>query len=155
MKRLNYKLLVGFAVLPLLSVGTSSSVQAQETPSATFSCSAKSVVIGIGYSWGSCKLNWQGRECPFSYSGMSMVGAGITSAALTGNIYNLKNMVDFAGGYKAGGVGLTVIAGGGTARLKNDAGVVIEIGSQTLGAKFEIGGGGVTAKPDASCFTHQ
>jgi len=153
MKRVSYKLLVGLAMLPLLGMGASTPVQAaKQKPSATFACESTSVVIGVGFSWGSCNLDYKGRECPFKFSGMSLVGAGITKASLTGKVYNLKKMANFAGSYKAAGVSLTVIAGGGTARLKNDRGVVVEIGSQTLGAKFEIGGGSVTVKPDASCF---
>jgi hypothetical protein len=154
MKGMNYKLLLGLAVLPLLCMAATTPVQAQapQTPSATFSCETKSVVIGIGFTWGSCTLNYQGHTCPFKFDGFSMVGLGISSAALSGKAYNLKNLVDFAGGYKAAGVGLTVIAGGGTARLKNGAGVVMEIGTQTTGAKFEIGGGGVTVSLDSSCF---
>jgi hypothetical protein len=154
MKGMNYKLLFGLAVLPLLCMGSIAPAQAQteQTPSATFSCETKSVVIGIGFSWGTCTLNYQGRTCPFKFDGFSMVGLGISSAALSGKVYNLHNLVDFAGGYKAAGVGLTVIAGGGTARLQNGAGVVMQVGTQTTGAKFEIGGGGVTVTLGSSCF---
>jgi hypothetical protein len=151
MKRVSYTLLAGLFVLPLL--GVNGSARAQETPpSATFSCETTSVVIGIGFSWGKCKMEYQGHECLFKMNGMSLVGLGISKAALTGKVYNMKNLVDFAGGYKAGGVGLTVIAGAGAAKLKNDSGVEIDVATQTVGAKFEIGGGGVTVSLDPSCF---
>ena len=111
-------------------------------------CEATQVTIGLGISWGSCELKYEGVRYPLHFRGLKAVGVGVTTAKLTGNVYDLKNIKDIEGNYTAGGVSATVGGGAGAVVLKNENQVVLEVWSTTKGLDFSIGGAGVTLKFD-------
>jgi hypothetical protein len=118
--------------------------QAEEkTPDATLKLSEGSVAAGIGFSWGSGTLTYQGKDYPVDVKGLSVGDVGVTKIEATGKVFGLKSLDDFSGNYTAVGAGATVAGGGGVAVMRNQAGVTIELVATTQGVKVAIGAAGV------------
>ena len=77
-----------------------------QTPDATVKITGKSIAAGVGFSWGSGVLTYQGKEYPFSISGLSAGDIGFNVAELSGEVMNLRNLADFNGNYTSFGAGL-------------------------------------------------
>jgi hypothetical protein len=107
------------------------------------SFSGGSVAAGVGFTWGSGTLTFQGRSYPFSVKGLSVVDVGIASVEGEGTVYNLTNLSDFAGNYVAAGAGATIAGGGTVAVLQNQHGVVIHFHSTTAGLKLSLSASGI------------
>ena len=110
---------------------------------ATVELTAGSVAAGIGLSWGSGTLSYNGKEYKFKIDGMSVGSVGIQNATARGKVYNLKNVSDFAGNYAAVAVGMTVGGGAGSKTMKNDKGVIMDLISTNQGVDFTLGPQGV------------
>jgi hypothetical protein len=123
-----------------LSVGPSG---AQEKPDATIMFSGGSVSAGIGYSWGSGTLSYQGKEYPFSVDGLSVGAVGATSVTASGEVYHLKKPEDFNGNYTAATASGTLGGGAGVTAMQNQAGVVIKLVSTTQGLDLKLAASGV------------
>jgi len=118
-------------------------VHAAETPDARVKLTGKALSAGVGYSWGSGVLTYQGKDYPFSVSGLSAGNIGASSATLAGDVYNLKNLDDFNGNYTSAGAGATVAGGAGGMTMKNQNGVVMNVAGTTKGLSFKLGVDGV------------
>jgi hypothetical protein len=112
---------------------------AAEKPDATVKMSGKSVSAGVGFSWGSGVLTYQGKEYPFSVNGLSAGNIGVSGAEVSGEVFNLKNISDFNGNYTSAGAGATVAGGGGGMTMTNQNGVVMNVVSTTRGLSFKLG----------------
>jgi hypothetical protein len=88
-------------------------------------------------------LTYQGRTYPVKVEGLSVGDVGVTTASAVGNVYNLKNLADFAGAYTAAGAGLTVGGGAGATAMKNQKGVVIELIGTSKGLNIKLAAEGV------------
>jgi len=113
------------------------------TPLPTLELSQGSVAAGIGFSWGSGTLSYQGRQYPVKVRGLSIGEVGITWATAKGIVFDLQKIEDFSGNYVAGGAGGTLGGGGEGIIMKNQNGVVIELTSTTVGASLKIAASGV------------
>lgn len=111
---------------------------AQEAPSGTLEISSKTIAIGIGVSWGSGTLKFEGKEYKFKVDGLSVVDLGISSVSAAGDVYNLKSVSDFAGTYSGGGAAVAVAGGAGVQELTNQNGVKIKIKSKTQGVQLKL-----------------
>ena len=121
-------------------------VAADAQPDATVNLTGGSVAAGIGYVWGHGKLTFQDKVLKFSLSGVSVVDVGAANISATGNVYNLKNLADFAGNYVDATAGLTIAGGGSVAYLKNEHGVVIKLQATTAGLRLTLAAEGVNIK---------
>jgi hypothetical protein len=110
----------------------------------TVQFSGGSVVAGIGFSWGSGTLVYNGQTHHFKISGLAIAGVGISSVDASGEVSNLTNLTDFNGTYSLGTVGAAVAVGGSVASLQNEHGVVMNIHSTKVGLHFQVGVGGAT-----------
>src|SRR5215471_54147 len=108
-------------------------------PSGTVSVESRSIAAGIGVSWGDGKLNFQGKEYPFSIDGLTLVDFGISKASATGEVYDLTDLSKFEGTYVAAEAGFTLAGGMGGMVLRNQNGVVMHVHSTTQGAKLQLG----------------
>ena len=115
----------------------------EKKPDATLKLSTGSVAVGIGYTWGSGVLTYQGQEHPFSIEGLSVVDVGVSKAEATGVVYNLKRLEDFSGNYTGVTAGATVAGGAGATSVQNQNGVVINLTGTTQGLKFKLSVDGV------------
>ena len=95
---------------------------AKEMPDATFTFSGRSVSAGVGYSWGSGTLTYQGKQYPFSVDELSVDAVGAANATVSGEMYHLKSLDDFNGTYAAGTASATIGEGAGAAAMQNQAG---------------------------------
>jgi len=115
-------------------------------PSGTVSVESRSIAVGIGVSWGDGKLNFQGKEIPFSIDGLTLVDFGIAKASATGEVYNLTDLSKFAGTYVAAEAGFALAGGVGGMVLRNQNGVVMHLHSVSTGARLQLGTSGLTVK---------
>lgn len=132
------------AVVVLAGPATLAAAAPRAQPSATAQLSGDSVALGVGYGWGRGVLSFQGRNTPFTLTGVTLIEAGADRVEGEAEIYNLKRVEDFPGLYAvAGRSGAFVTMGGGTAVLRNAKGVEIRLHTQSQGLKIALAAGGV------------
>ena len=106
----------------------------------------KSVALGVGGSWGDGVLTYQGRNYPFSISGLSLVDVGISNYTGAGKVYDLSSPGNLAGNYAAGQATFAVAGGDSAMSMKNAKGVTIVIlknEGQESGTQLSIGPAGM------------
>jgi hypothetical protein len=93
----------------------------------------------VGVQGGSGVLTFRGRSYPLSIGGVSLGATiGASSAVLVGTAQNLRSPGDIVGAYGQTEAGLAVIAGGKSARLRNDKGVVLNLRGRQVGREFSL-----------------
>ena len=115
-------------------------------PSGKVSIESRSIAAGIGVTWGDGKLNFQGKEYPFSIDGLTLVDFGIAKATATGDVYDLTDLSKFEGNYVAAEAGFALAGGMGGMVLRNQNGVVMHVHSTTRGASLQLGSSGLSIK---------
>jgi hypothetical protein len=139
MRRVAFALSVLSLCLPLSVAGAKEKAK----PDGTIKLSAGSVAAGVGVSWGSGTLSYNGKSYPISVTGLDVGTVGASKITASGSVYHLKSIDDFDGNYAAVAAGATVGGGGGALAMKNQNGVVVKLVSTSRGVKFTIGGSGV------------
>ena len=129
---------VGFALLLVQPVASLA-----QTPDAIVEFSGGSVAAGIGYSWGSGTLIFQGRRYPLRVSGLSLGSVGVSDYTAAGNVMGLHRAQDINGIFTAVGAGATLGGGGDIAAMKNQNGVVIHLTSTTQGLSLSLAASGM------------
>ena len=135
---MRHKVLISMCGWIVLLAGLS--VHAGQSPDGTLKIMRRSVAEGIGLTWGEGVLTYQGKEHPFSFHASGRlrdVDVKMTAAELSGQVFNLKNLEDFNGNYKAG-EGEKSAGGGTRLTVKNQKGVVVNLVSEVEGRKFSI-----------------
>jgi len=99
----------------------------EKLPSGLVTLTIKSVALGVGASWGEGMLTFQGRNYPFSISGLSLVDIGISTYTGAGKVYDLKSPGDLNGAFAAGQATFAVAGGDSALTMKNSRGVTIVI----------------------------
>lgn len=128
------------AALFFLAVSPS---QGQE-PRGTVTIDLTGIGAGIGVSWGSGTLRYEGRSYPFSIQGLRVGDVGISTQRAVGTVYYLRNLADFSGNYAAVGAGLAVAGGMAGMTMQNQRGVLIDLYSVQQGVQLNIGPQGFT-----------
>jgi hypothetical protein len=121
----------------------------EKLPAAMIRVSAKSVALGVGYSWGDGTLVFQGKEYPFSVTGLSLVNIGISGFTAVGKVYDLKRASDFSGNYGGTAATFAVAGGASDVTIRNTNGVVIVFSpdqAKQSGTQFSLSAGGVNIK---------
>ena len=121
----------------------------EKLPAAMVRVSAKSVALGVGYSWGDGTLQYQGKEYPFSVTGLSLVNIGISGLTAVGKVYDMKRLGDFSGNYAGTAATFAVAGGASDITIRNGNGVVIVLSgdqAKQSGTQFSLGAGGVNIK---------
>jgi len=119
---------------------------AEEKPSATLSLEAKSVAVGIGWTWGGGTVDYMGKKHRFKIDGLTVNAAGVERVDATGYVYNLQKLSDFAGNYSAVQAGGAAGAGAAIASMKNEKGVRITLHSTSQGVSAQAGPEGMKIK---------
>src|SRR5262245_5003238 len=133
-------------LLAVTAIATTALSGESQKPVGKITMSSKSIAAGIGVTWGEGKLNFKGKDYPFSIDGLTVVDIGITKASASGDVYNLTDVSKFAGTYVAGEAGFALAGGAGAMVLKNSEGVVLNVRSTSKGAKLQLGPSGMTIK---------
>jgi hypothetical protein len=145
-------MLKGFAMLAsagmlfALTAVPASAKEPSATADGTIVLHGGSVAAGVGFTWESGSLMFHGKKYPVSVTGLDVVDIGATKVSATGKVYNLKKLEDFDGTYASLGAGAALGGGVGTASMKNQNGVQIDLDSTTEGAKLTLAAGGVSMK---------
>jgi hypothetical protein len=147
LRRLRYRHLVTFAAMLVVGIallaGVGSSI-AQDVPDATIEFSGGSVAAGIGFTWGSGELTFQGKKYPLRISGLSIVQVGISSYTASGSVFHLTQASDINGIYTAVAAGAAIAGGASATAMKNSKGVVIQMVSTHAGINFSLSAKGVS-----------
>lgn len=133
------RILLSLAMVVMLLAAVSPGYTQADKLSGTVSIDLTSVAAGIGTSWGSGVLRYQGRTYRFSVTGISVGDVGISSISAVGNVYNLYRPSDLSGNYAAVGAGVAVAGGVGGVTMKNQRGVLIQLYSVQQGVQLTIG----------------
>jgi hypothetical protein len=121
----------------------------ERVPSGLVFLNFKSVGIGVGGSSGEGVLSYQGREYPFTISGLNLGDIGASSFQGGGKVYGLKSPNDFAGNYVASEAGFAVRGGQSEMSMRNGKGVTIVVlatEGKESGTRMSLGASGVSIK---------
>ena len=136
-----------FALFFMVMALASNAVAAEKAaPSGKLTIESRSIAAGIGITWGDGKLNFKGKDYPFSIDGLTLVDWGISKASAAGEVYNLTDPAKLAGTYAAAEAGITLAGGAGGMALRNSDGVIIYLHSVSKGARLQLGTSGLTIK---------
>ncbi len=132
----------------LLSVGAallfaSVPVSSAQVPDGVIELSGGSVSAGIGYSWGSGTLIFEGKRYPLRISGISLASVGINDYTAAGSVEGLKRPEDINGVFTSVAAGATLGGGGSIAAMRNQNGVVIHLTSTTTGLSISLAAEGL------------
>ncbi len=119
---------------------------AAQEPDGTIRITGRSVATAVGLTKGDGVLTYEGKDYSFRFDAAGLSGevnVDMNVAALSGEVFNLKNLEDFNGNYR--GVEAEAAAGGGGthATVQNQSGVLIRIVAKTPGLKFQLGPDGL------------
>lgn len=138
-----------------LLAGTGSMATAQEKaagaepmdPDAFVWFSRKGLGLIIGGSTGGGRLQFRGDNHTFRMTGIKL-GAlgGVGEIRMSGEVYNLKQLQDFAGTYTESVAGLSAIVGGGGVWIQNKKGVKMHLKAEATGVGIDISVGTVEVK---------
>ena len=103
-----------------------------------------SIAIGIGASWGSGTLSFEGRDYAFGVKGLSVLDLGASAAVSVGDVQNLDSLSDFEGRYVAFNAAAAAGAGVSSVTMRNGKGVVITLQSDLKGVQLALAGQGLT-----------
>ena len=134
---------IGLMTVVVLGLGLSVARAQDKTPDATLKLSAGSVAAGIGISWGSGTLIFQGQRYPLKVSGFTLSSVGITDYTAAGNVRGLRTAQDINGVYTSVAAGATLGGGGNIAAMKNQNGVMIQMSTTTAGLSLTLAAEGV------------
>ena len=129
----------GFLLLPLL-LSLQIAAAEEKTPSATIVIDETQIMWIVGGDIGGGTLHFQGKSYKFKTDGLKLGGFGINKVKLTGDVYDLKNVTDFAGVYGVAEAGATLgNASKGDFVMKNDKGVILHLKSAAQGIALDLG----------------
>lgn len=118
-------------------------VASAQAPDGVIELSGGSVAAGIGYSWGSGTLIYQGNRYPLKISGITLASVGINHYTAAGTVTGLRTARDINGVFTSVAAGGTLGGGGGIAAMKNQNGVVIQMTSTTAGLSLTLAAEGL------------
>ena len=106
--------------------------------------SSTSFGLLFGYSQGDGSLEFEGKNYPFTVSGVKAATIGVSKVDALGQVYRLREIADFSGTYVNIEGGFTLMQGGGSAMLRNEKGVTIFLQNVQYGLDLTFGGGGLS-----------
>jgi len=116
-----------------------------KTASGTITIDEYQIMWMVGGDIGGGALEFQGQSHKFKMDGLKLGGFGAHKVKMDGDVWELKDLADFAGVYVEAEVGFTVAdAGKGDFWLKNDKGVKLRLKSpKSKGIALDLGVEGV------------
>jgi len=117
-------------------------VEAAPPPFAVFKTT--SVGAGVGFSWGSGTLSFDGEKHQFGVKGVGLGDLGVAKLIGEGDVHGLDSIEQFAGTYVAVGAGAAAGPGGSTLSMRNEHGVTLTVRSSAEGARLNVGPQGLT-----------
>lgn len=112
----------------------------EELPSGRLAFEGIAIGLGIGFTQGKGTLTFAKQNYPFVFKEFALISGGASKVDAIGVVYNLSDISDFAGRYTAIKGSFTVIQGGGSAVMKNQNNVVIQLQTLQRGLQLTLGG---------------
>jgi hypothetical protein len=134
-----------FGVIGLLGAQGKTSETAKEPPMSKpypigqVTITLHQVGAGVGVEWGKGRLTFKGKEYTFKTKGLQLATVGIKGGTVTGDVYNMMDIGQFAGNYVGAQGGATLGAGGGGMVLQNQQGVRMHLKGGAKGLNLNIG----------------
>jgi hypothetical protein len=97
----------------------------------------------LSASGGSGTLIFNGRKYSFRIGSLGVGGFGVSKVTAVGDVYNLKRIEDFPGGYFQARAGYAAGDGKGRLWLENTHGVVLKLRAKTKGLALNLGADGL------------
>jgi hypothetical protein len=116
---------------------------AQNVPTGTIQLSGGSIAAGIGFTWGSGTLIFEGKTYRLKVDGLSILQVGVSSYTASGTVYDLTKLSDINGIYTAVSAGAAVAGGASATAMKNSHGVLIQWVANHIGLNFSLAAKGV------------
>ncbi|MCK5363763.1 MAG: hypothetical protein KAR22_12375 [Gammaproteobacteria bacterium] len=109
--------------------------------------SQKGLGLILGGSTGGGWIHFQGDDHTFRISGIKF-GAlgGLGETRMSGEVYGLTSLEDFAGTYSATTAGISAIVGGGGVWIENDRGIKMHLKAESTGVGINLSVGTVKIK---------
>jgi hypothetical protein len=125
-----FRKLAGLLLIWPFLVAANAAMAEEKTPSGTITIDETQVMWIVGGDIGGGTLEFHDQSYEFRIDGLKLGGFGVHKVKLTGEVYDLDDVADFAGVYAAAEAGFTVgDAGKGDFWLKNDKGVKLRLKS--------------------------
>ncbi len=122
---------------------------ADETPSGKMVIDETQVMALIGGTMGGGTLLMGDESFSFKTGGLSLgVSIDVQKIHITGNVYHLDKVKDFAGTYVAAEASATLIKGVGGLWLENKHGVILHLTSSNQGLALSLAAGGLKITMD-------
>jgi hypothetical protein len=121
----------------------------ERVPSGLVSLNFKSAGLVIGGSSGEGVLSYQGKDFPFTISGLNLGDIGASSFQGAGKVYDLKSLSDFSGNYVGSEAAFAVRGGESEVSMRNAKGVNIVVlanEGKESGTRISLGASGVSIK---------
>ena len=126
-----------FAASVLASSGAA--IAAEQKPDATITLDEKEVMFLIGGGEGHGVLVHGDESYGFKTKVVIVGAIGFEKINLVGDVYNLKNVKDFAGDYSAAKAGVALVKGVDGYWMSNPKGVIIRFKGKSKGAALSLG----------------
>jgi len=97
----------------------------------------------LSASGGQGTLTFKGRKYVFKVGGMGVGGFGVSKVTASGEVFGLKRIEDFPGGYFQARAGYAAVEGKGVQWLENSNGVVMKLRSTSRGVALNLGADGL------------
>lgn len=111
-----------------------------KTPSGGIVIDETQIMWIVGGDIGGGTLQFQGEAHKFKTDGLKLGGFGVNRVKLTGDVYDLENVEDFAGVYAVAEAGITLVQGSqGDFVMKNDKGVILHLKADAAGLALDLG----------------
>ena len=137
-------LAMGVVAVVALQHGSAFAQSSKLTQSGTVTINQVQVAFIFSGNVGGGKLHYKGKSYPFSIGGLGVGGIGVSSIEATGEVYNLRRLNDFAGGYGQARTGIVVgNLSAGTLWLENSQGVYLKLAAKRKGIALSLGLDGI------------
>ena len=124
-------------------VAGSNALAEEIKPSGKLVIDETQVMALIGGSMGGGTLLLDDDSYSFKTGGLKLGGVGIQKIHVTGDVYHLNKVKDFAGTYVELEAGATLTKGVGGLWLKNSKGVTLHLKSKGAGLALSLSAGGL------------
>jgi len=117
---------------------------AGKTPDGTVDMQeVQAAYIGSG-SAGTGTLSYRGKEHPFKVGGVGVGGIGLSTVDAQGEVYNLRDLSQFAGTYGQARYGFAIgRTSAGDLWMQNESGVIMHLKAKRTGLMLSLGGDAV------------
>jgi len=140
------KYILALTLVAVMALAIPFMAQAADKPDGTVYFKTHNVAVGVGVTWGDGTLTYKGKEYKFTIKGLSLLDLGMGDVEAKGNVYNLKKLADFEGGYSSAKAGAALGEGIAVEQLVNNAGVKMNLKAVQQAARLTLAPGGVEIK---------